>query len=77
MQLDNLDLSQTFVGTVQRRLDALHGWADSAILAFSDVPAGVSVCVDLDTKGTRYLRLVGTMSGAGGNVRVSARRRSA
>lgn len=77
VQLDNLDLSQTFVGVVQRRLDSAHAWADSELADFSSIAAGSSICADLDTSGTRYLRLVGTMSGAGGDVLVSARRRSA
>ena len=77
VQIVNLDGSQTFAGIVQRRVTLTDPWADSSIPDFSSIPAGGSVLADLDVRGTGYIRLVGTMSGAGGDVTISARRRSA
>ena len=78
VQVENLDATQTFAGTIQRRLDAGNGWAVSdASDYFATVGPLGAVVADLDARGTSELRLVGTMSGAGGNVRVTARRRAA
>lgn len=77
IQLENLDGTQTFVGTVQRRLASTNTWAASTLGDFEAVAPGTSVVMDLDARGTGDLRLVGTMSGAGGNVQVTARRRAA
>lgn len=76
IQIENLDLTQTFVGTVQRKLDAANTYANSSIGDFESIAPLTSVVLDCDTRATSTLRVVGTMSGAGGNVRVTARRRS-
>lgn len=76
VQIDNLDATQTFTGRVQRRQDSGMEWADSTLADFSSIPPLGSVVADLDVKGTVELRVVGSMDGAGGNVRVAARRRS-
>ena len=77
IQLENLDGSQTFAGTVQRRLSDDVGWSDTSLGDFASVAAAGSAVADCDVRGTRGLRLVGTMSGAGGDVRVTAVRRGA
>lgn len=77
VQVENLDGTQTFSGTIQRRLDDGNDWADSTLGDFGTIGAGASVVADLDVRGTRALRLVGTMDGAGGDVRVTAVRRAA
>jgi hypothetical protein len=85
LQLQNLDGAQTFTGTIERRLATAAGWATSTIPDFSSVPpAGTvdpttgapldSITADLDIEATGYIRLVGQMSGAGGNVAVVARK---
>lgn len=76
VQVDNLEGAQTFAGTIQRRLSEDMEWATSTIGDFANIPAGQSVVADLDVRGTRWVRLVGTMDGAGGNVRVLVTRRS-
>lgn len=83
LQIDNLDGTQTFSGTVERRLSDAAEWSPSSIGDFSSIApagsAGDSVTADLDVSGTGFLRLVGTMSGAGGDVayviRIGARKR--
>lgn len=75
VQLTNTDGTQTFAGTVQRRTHNETAFADSDIPDFSGVGPGVSVMADLDTRGSAVVRLVGYMSGAGGDVRVSYVRR--
>lgn len=85
MQVDNLDATQTFTGTIERRLATSQGWATSTIGDFASIqPAGTvdpttgvpldSVTADLDIRATGYLRLVGQMSGAGGDVAVVVRK---
>lgn len=85
VQVDNLDATQTFTGTVERRLATAAGWATTTIGDFASIPpagstdptTGVpldSVTADLDIRATGYLRLVGQMSGAGGNVAVVVRK---
>ena len=77
VQLENSDASQDFFGTLQRRLDDSNGWADVGPAYFATVTPGTSVVADCDVRGTIGLRLVGYMSGAGGDVRVTAVGRSA
>jgi len=67
----NLDGSQTFSGTIERWMVTGQTPAASTIGDFASVGPGVSVMADLDVSCTSYIRLVGTMSGAGGNVSVS------
>lgn len=84
MQVSNLDATQTFTGTIERRLSEAQGWSTSTIGDFASIPAagsvdpttGVpldSVTADLDIRATGFLRLVGQMSGAGGDVAVVVR----
>lgn len=75
VQISNLDGTQTFVGAVQRRTYGETNWATSTLPDFDSIAAGQSVMADLDVKGTAVLRIVGTMSGAGGDVQVSYTRR--
>lgn len=85
LQVDNLDATQTFTGVIERRLSTAQGWATSTLGDFSSIQAAGttdpttgapldSVTADLDIRATGYLRLVGVMSGAGGNVAVVARK---
>jgi hypothetical protein len=76
VQVDNLDATQNFSGTIQRRLTDAMEWAASSITDFANVLPGASVVADLDVRGTNALRLVGSMDGAGGDVRVAVVRRS-
>ena len=69
LQVDNLDGAQTFAGTIERRVADTGAWAPSTLGDFSIVAAGPSVMADVDVAGTADSRLVGTMSGAGGDVR--------
>lgn len=77
LQVVNTDGSQTFVGEVRRRTQSETTYAPSTLGDFSSVGPGSSVMADLDVEGTEAIQLWGTMSGAGGNVRVSAQRRAA
>ena len=77
VQIDNLDATQDFTGTLQRRLDDTNEWAYVGPLYFGTVTPGKSIVVDCDVRTTRELRIVGYMSGAGGDVRVTAVRRAA
>lgn len=75
--VQNDDGSQTFAGTVYRRLSGMSVWATSSIADFASVAAGTAVVADLDVEGTDELELRGAMSGAGGNVTVKATRKAA
>lgn len=75
--VQNDDGSQTFAGTVYRRLNGMTVWAASSIGDFASISAGDAVVADLDVEGTDELELRGTMSGAGGNVTVKATRKAA
>lgn len=75
VQLENLDASQTCSATVHRKVSGASGYAVSTLGDFSSIAALDSVCADLDVRGTASIRIYATMSGAGGNVRVSADRR--
>lgn len=77
VQVENLDETQDFVGKIQRKLHEDNDWADSNLADLSTVPSGTGKVVDCDVRATRALRVVGAMSGAGGNVRVTAVRRAA
>ena len=85
MQVDNLDGTQVFTGTIERRLSTAQGWSTSTIGDFASIqPAGSvdpttgapldSVTADLDIRATGYLRLVGQMNGLGGDVAVVVRK---
>lgn len=74
VQIDNLDAAQTFSGTVERRVAGAGNWSPSSLGDFSSIAALGSVTADLDVAGSADLRIVGTMSGAGGDVRVFIRR---
>lgn len=77
LHVTNLDGSETFSGTIERRQYASQAWATSTIGDFASIGPGDAVMADLDVSGTAYVRLVGTMSGAGGNVSVSGADRTA
>jgi hypothetical protein len=74
IQIDNLDAAQTFSGIVERRLSSQGDWSPTTIGDFAGIAAEDSVTADLDISATGYLRIVGTMSGAGGDVAVFVRR---
>lgn len=74
VQIDNLDGTQTFTGIVERRLSSAADWSVSTIGDFSGIGPGLSVTADLDITATGYLRIVGTMDGAGGDVAVIVRK---
>ena len=85
VQVDNLDATQVFTGTVERRLSSAAGWSTSTVGDFASIqPAGTvdpttgvpldSVTADLDIRATGYLRLVGQMDGLGGDVAVVVRK---
>ena len=73
----NADASQPFTGIVQRRMTNATSWASSSIPDFSSVGAQTAVMADLDVEGSDEVRIVGTMSGAGGNVQCGATRKAA
>lgn len=73
LQLDNLDATQVFSGVIQRKMRLESAWADSTLGDFEAVGPLAGVVADLDVSGTGYIRLVGTMSGAGGDVAWSMR----
>lgn len=77
VQVTNLDGTQTFDGIVERKTFQETAYAPSTMPDFQGLAPGASVMADIDCRGSAYLRLVGTMSGAGGNVRVSYTRRAA
>lgn len=84
VQVTNLNASQTFTGVVERRVSDSMAWASSTIGDFAGIPPSGTVdangapldsaTVDLDVTGTGFLRLVGVMSGAGGDVSVCVRK---
>ena len=76
-QVTNLDPTQTLDVTVQRRTYSEAVWANSQLADLRTVNPGESLMVDLNVGATAMTRLVGTMSGAGGNVQVSYVRRAA
>ena len=67
---------QTFSGTVYRRLTEADAWAPSNLADFSPIADGASVVADMDTRGTGFIRIMGSCSGAGGDINISARRRA-
>ncbi len=73
VQIENLDLTQTFVGFIQRRLNLANEFATSTLPDFSEVLPGTSVTADLDTASAADMRVIGTMSGAGGDVRITVK----
>lgn len=83
VQVQNLEAAQTFVGFIQRKVAAGLDWSTSTLPDFTSIqPAGTldadgnpldCVTADIDVEGTAELRLVGHMTGAGGDVQVSVR----
>ncbi len=71
IQVENLDGSQTFVGVVRSRLDPANNLAPSTLPDFAGIPPGESVVATLSLPASAELDVVGTMSGVGGNVRVT------
>lgn len=84
LQVQNLDAVETFRGYVERRQSTAMGWSLSTLGDFAGIPpAGStdsdgnptdSVTADLDVSGTGYIRIVGVMTGTGGDVAVCARK---
>lgn len=83
VQVQNLDATQTFSGSLLRKVAGALGWSTSTMGDLASIsPAGTldgagnpldSVTVDVDVEGTAELAVVGFMSGAGGDVSVSVR----
>lgn len=84
LQVDNLDATQVFSGFLRRKVGSAMASATSSMPDFSAIqPSGStdsdgnptdSVVADVDVEGGAELELYGRMSGAGGNVRWSARK---
>jgi len=72
VQIENLSATETFSGTVRRALDAGNAMADTTLPDFTSIPPLGSVVVDLVFAFTQRVDVVGTMTGAGGDVRVTA-----
>lgn len=72
VQVVNLDPAQTFAGTVYVRAQGETAWAPADYGAFSAVAPLASVLAPMPVKGIAAIELRGTMSGAGGDVRVTA-----
>lgn len=77
VQVSNADATQTFAGTVYRRLRGMTLWTASTIGDFGSIAPSTAVVADLDVEGTDEVEVRGTMSGAGGNVSVAANRKAA
>jgi hypothetical protein len=77
VQVENMDLAQTFSGSIWRRLRGMPGYAQATLPDYLSVTAGQNVCVDLDIEGSDFVQVRGVMSGAGGNVRIAANRKAA
>ena len=78
IQVTNLDPSQTFAGAVQTRAradfaEATVPFVDTGRLELSSIGPGASGRVDVDAVGAAEVRVTGSMSGAGGNVSITAR----
>lgn len=71
LYLKNLDGTQTFSGTVKRYMVTGQTPAPTPEADFSSVAPGEAAFASLDVRGTAFLSIVGTMSGAGGNVSIS------
>ena len=76
VQITNLDGSQVFTGLVTRRLDPTAPYAPTTLPDFSGIGPGGTVVADLDVRGTSQVQITGAMSGAGGNISITARRRA-
>lgn len=72
IQVENLDATETFSGTVRTRLDPDNDMASSTIGDLQGIGPGQSVVVSLSLPANAEVDVVGTMTGAGGNVRVTA-----
>jgi hypothetical protein len=72
VQIENLSATETFTGTVRRSLDVNNAMADTTMPDFASIPPLGSVVADLVFAFTQKVDVVGTMTGAGGNVRVTA-----
>lgn len=71
LQIVNLDATQTFAGTLYTRTLYESEWAPSTFPDFAGVGPLASVAPVLDIEAVAAVELRGTMSGAGGSVRVS------
>jgi hypothetical protein len=68
--------AQVLAGVVYRRLDNAMAWAASTLADFSAIADGVSVVADMDVRGTGYIKITASYSGAGADAIVVARRRA-
>lgn len=75
VQIENLSGAETFTGTVQRRLSTGHNWANSSMTDFNAMAPAANVVADIDVSGSTQVRISGTMTGAGGNAKVTVTRR--
>jgi hypothetical protein len=71
VQVENLDGSQTFNGTLRSRLDPSNGMSDSTMPDLLGIGPSGSAVVTVSLPATAEFDVVGTMSGAGGDVRVT------
>lgn len=71
LHLTNLDATQTFNGVIETRLYDTQAWATRVFMEFQGVAPGGSAQAEIDVSTTGYVRLIGAMDGAGGDVSVS------
>lgn len=71
LHVTNLDGTQTFNGVVETRLYDTQGWATRVFMEFQQLGPGASAQAEIDVSTTGYVRLMGTMDGAGGDISVS------
>lgn len=71
LYVKNLDGAQTFAGDVYQYMVSGQTPALLSVPDFASVAAGEAAMASIDVRGVTFIRLVGTMSGAGGNVSVS------
>jgi hypothetical protein len=71
VQVENLSLTQTFNGTVRSRLDPGNDMSPSTLPDFVGIGPGQSAVATVSLPATSEFDVVGTMDGAGDNVRVT------
>lgn len=71
IQLENLSATETFTGYVRTRLDPSNGMATSTLGDMVDVPPLGNVLVTAEVPANSELDVVGSMTGLGGDVRVT------
>lgn len=78
IQIVNLDASQTFNGSIRTRSradvsTAVLPFVDTLRVDFQGIGPGMPARADVQVGGAAELDVVGTMSGAGGNVSIATR----